>query len=143
MLFVKSKEYNDRLSICRACKFFESSTQSCGPLIVGEEVETEVLFKKKSIRLCGCVMPVKAKLSFANCPAKKWKQPLTLAEQKELKLFLLGLKERNKVEAHELTKLYQYKDIVTGAHNERTTCGACVKKDINTFLESLKDIDIV
>jgi len=43
MLFAKHNEYKRRLDICRACKFFESSTQSCGPLIVGEEVETEVV----------------------------------------------------------------------------------------------------
>jgi len=72
MLFVKHNEYKRRLDICRTCKFFEASTQSCGTLIVGDEVEIEVKFKRKTIKLCGCVMPVKAKLAFASCPASKW-----------------------------------------------------------------------
>jgi hypothetical protein len=142
MLFAKSNEYKRRLEICRTCKFFESSTQSCGPLIVGDEVETEVLFRKKSIKLCGCVMPVKAKLAFASCPASKWEGVLTLDEQIEFKRFLLDAQKKGRIDAIDLSKFYTFKDKATGAYNERSTCGACVKKDIKTFLESMKDVDV-
>jgi len=143
MLFAKSNEYKRRLEICRTCKFFEASTQSCGPLIVGDEVETnEVLFRKKSIKLCGCVMPIKAKLAFASCPASKWDGVLSMEEQIEFKRFLLDMKAQGRLEQKDMLRFYSFKDKATGAFNERSTCPPCVKKDINTFLESMKDVDV-
>jgi hypothetical protein len=142
MLFAKSNEYKRRLEICRTCKFFEPSTQSCGQLIVGEEVETEVLFRRKSIKLCGCVMPIKAKLAFASCPASKWEGVLSMEEQIEFKRFLLDMKAQGRLEQNDMLKFYTFKDKATGAFNERSTCPPCVKKDINTFLESMKDVEI-
>ena len=142
MLFAKSNEYKRRLEICRTCKFFQPSTQSCGTLIVGDEVETEVLFRKKSIKLCGCVMPIKAKLAFASCPASKWNGVLSMDEQIEFKRFLLDMKAQGRLEQNDMLKFYKFKDKATGAFNERSTCPPCVKKDINTFLESMKDVDV-
>ena len=142
MLFAKSNEYKRRLEICRTCKFFEPSTQSCGSLIVGDEVETEVLFRKKSIKLCGCVMPIKAKLAFASCPASKWNGVLSMDEQIEFKRFLLDMKAQGRLEQNDMLKFYSFKDKATGAFNERSTCPPCVKKDINTFLESMKDVNV-
>ncbi len=140
MLFAKHNEYKRRLDICRACKFFEPSTQSCGTLIVGDEVETEVLFRRKSIKLCGCVMPIKAKLAFASCPASKWNGVLSMDEQIEFKRFLLDMKAQGRLEQNDMLKFYKFKDKATGAFNERSTCPPCVKKDINSFLESMKDV---
>jgi hypothetical protein len=140
MLFAKHNEYKRRLDICRACKFFEASTQSCGPLIIGAEEEIEVKFKRKSINLCGCVMPVKAKLAFASCPASKWDGVLSMDEQIEFKRFLLDMKAQGRLEQKDMLKFYSFKDKATGAFNERSTCPPCVKKDINTFLESMKDV---
>ena len=143
MLFAKHNEYKRRLDICRACKFFEPSTQSCGTLILGDEVETtEVLFRRKSIKLCGCVMPVKAKLAFASCPASKWDGVLSIEEQIEFKRFLLDMKAQGRLEQKDMLKFYSFKDKATGAFNERSTCPPCVKKDINSFLESMKDVDV-
>ena len=142
MLFAKHHEYKRRLDICRACKFFEASTQSCGTLIVGDEVETEVLFRRKSIKLCGCVMPVKAKLAFASCPASKWDGVLSVEEQIEFKRFLLDMKAQGRLEQNDMLKFYSFKDKATGAFNERSTCPPCVKKDINSFLESMKDVEV-
>jgi hypothetical protein len=142
MLFAKHNEYKRRLDICRACKFFEPSTQSCGPLILGADEEIEVKFKRKSIKLCGCVMPVKAKLAFASCPASKWDGVLSLEEQIEFKRFLLDMKAQGRLEQNDMLKFYSFKDKATGAFNERSTCPPCVKKDINSFLESMKDVDV-
>ena len=142
MLFAKHNEYKRRLDICRACKFFEASTQSCGPLIIGADEEIEVKFKRKSIKLCGCVMPVKAKLAFASCPASKWDGVLSVEEQIEFKRFLLDMKAQGRLEQKDMLRFYSFKDKATGAFNERSTCPPCVKKDINTFLESMKDVDV-
>ena len=142
MLFAKHNEYKRRLDICRTCKFFEASTQSCGPLILGADEEIEVKFKRKSIKLCGCVMPVKAKLAFASCPASKWEGVLSIEEQIEFKRFLLDMKAQGRLEQKDMLRFYSFKDKATGAFNERSTCPPCVKKDINSFLESMKDVNV-
>jgi hypothetical protein len=138
MLFVKSSEYNRRLAICRNCKFFEASTQSCGSLIVGEEQEIEIMYKKKSIHLCGCVMPIKAKLSLASCPANKWKGMLTDAERNELLLLLEEIETTGKIDDNQRNQFYAYKDQITQAYNERSTCSACIKREIKQMRETLK-----
>jgi hypothetical protein len=87
-------------------------------------------------------MPVKAKLAFASCPASKWEGVLSMDEQIEFKRFLLDAQKKGRIDAIDLSKFYQFKDKATGAFNERSTCPPCVKKDINTFLESMKDVEI-
>lgn len=138
MLFVKSSEYNRRLAICRNCKFFEASTQSCGSLIVGGEEQIEVMYRKKSIHLCGCVMPIKAKLSLATCPAGKWKGLLTDEEKLALIELLDTIESTGKIDDAQRNKFYAYKDQITQAYNERSTCSACIKREIKTMRESLK-----
>ena len=138
MLFVRSSEYNRRLEICRNCKFFEASTQSCGSLIVGGEEQIEVLYRKKSIHLCGCVMPIKAKLSLATCPASKWKGLLTDEEKLALIELLDVIEATGKIDDAQRNKFYAYKDQITQAYNERSTCSACIKREIKTMRESLK-----
>jgi hypothetical protein len=50
------------------------------------------------------------------------------------------MKAKGRLEDKDLIKFYSFKDKATGAFNERSTCPPCVKKDINTFLESMKDV---
>lgn len=138
MLFVRSSEYNRRLEICRNCKFFEATTQSCGTLIVGGEEQIEVQYRKKSINLCGCVMPIKAKLSLATCPAGKWKGLLTDEEKIALIELLDVIEATGKIDDAQRNKFYAYKDQITQAYNERSTCSACIKREIKTMRESLK-----
>jgi hypothetical protein len=87
-------------------------------------------------------MPVKAKLAFASCPASKWDGVLSIEEQIEFKRFLLDMKAQGRLEQKDMLKFYSFKDKATGAFNERSTCPPCVKKDINLFLESMKDISV-
>jgi hypothetical protein len=138
MLFVRSSEYNRRLEICRNCKFFEASTQSCGSLIVGGEEQIEVMYRKKSIHLCGCVMPIKAKLSLATCPAGKWKGLLTDEEKLALIELLDTIESIGKIDDAQRNKFYAYKDQITQAYNERSTCSACIKREIKLMRETLK-----
>ena len=87
-------------------------------------------------------MAIKAKLAFASCPASKWDGVLSMQEQIEFKRFLLDMKAQGRLEDKDMLKFYKFKDKATGAFNERSTCAPCVKKDINLFLESMKDINV-
>jgi hypothetical protein len=51
-LFVTPEEYRDRYTICKTCEQFNSALKLC----------TE----------CSCFMPMKCKLSEAECPINLW-----------------------------------------------------------------------
>lgn len=68
----------ERLNTCRACKWYNKKFGTCGTPVVGsdeydeDEIEirnTKTHYRKK-IKLCGCFMNVKTKLTFASCPAE-------------------------------------------------------------------------
>ena len=83
-----------RIKTCQECKYYKKTTMSCGTLIIGDSVpeENEFNYRKKKVRLCGCVMPVKTKLVFAKCPLNKWDSfRLSKEEIDELKQFVNDL----------------------------------------------------
>jgi hypothetical protein len=49
---VSNEEYTDRINLCQNCDNYIRLTHQC--------------------RECGCIMNVKARLSAASCPIKKW-----------------------------------------------------------------------
>lgn len=134
MLLTTSKIKNDRLAICRNCKHFVSKTQSCGTLLVGNEVK----YKNTTKQLCGCIMPIKAHLKIASCPIHKWTSVLNQKDITALKKVMGELKgskvtgEQNK----ELTKLYNK---LFSKRDQVSSCPSCVKsmvKKLNELLES-------
>ena len=77
MFIVSAQTRANRLNTCRGCEHFVESTQSCGPLV------TEAFTDSK---LCGCHMPTKTRLKWAECPLGKWEAVITgeqLAEEFE------------------------------------------------------------
>lgn len=134
-LFVKTSEYKERLAKCQACKFYVSETRSCGPLIVGEEVETEVLYRKKSIKLCGCVMSIKAKLAYAKCPANKWNAVISPDQIQQLIAFVHKFSNATGMDSDGLKELKKFKEMVYGQQFQITNCVACIKRDLKNLRE--------
>ena len=73
MLYVNPETYDHRLGKCRKCEHYNLNTRTCGRLILGDTVKVD----GEDVKLCGCVMPVKAKLKIADCPLKKWSPQIT------------------------------------------------------------------
>lgn len=141
MLFVKQEEYKRRLAICYACKFYEPTTKSCGPLIIGKEVTTEVKYKRKSIHLCGCVMPLKAKQGIWSCPASKWDAILSREEVIEIRKSVLEFNKKPSANRDEVVWLYELYSRLYGQQTKPKFCGSCVKQTINKILSSLPDLE--
>lgn len=141
MLFVKHDEYLRRMSICRDCKFYEPTTKSCGPLIIGKEVETEVKYRRKSIRLCGCVMPVKAKQGIFGCPAQKWMPLLSKEQIISMRNIVLELKSKKILQIEDVKLLFQMKSELYGQKFKHQTCSTCVNKVIRNLLELLPELE--
>lgn len=141
MLFVKHEEYQRRLSICKECKFYEPTTRSCGPLIIGKNVETEVKFKRKTIRLCGCVMPIKAKQGIYGCPAQKWLPILSKEQIKAMRQIVLDIRDKKVLPMEDVKTLYALKSELYGQKFKPTTCSPCVNKVINDLLTNLPELE--
>ena len=135
----------DRLNICKSCKFYKPLTQSCGTLIVGQEVELEennVTYYKEKIKLCGCIMPIKTKLRFASCPARKW-YALDWKEEeiRALDEFIKRVHKANKIESDDLRLLYYWYSKVTGRNEQVSGCASCIRDLITEFRRQLNKID--
>lgn len=54
LLKVETEIFQERLSICKSCPEYISTTHQC--------------------KKCGCFMNIKAKIGHAECPLDKWEQ---------------------------------------------------------------------
>jgi hypothetical protein len=65
------KYWLQRYETCKRCTFSKSDLLdivTCGTPVVGEIVTVG----GKDIKLCGCIMKLKAKLESATCPLNLW-----------------------------------------------------------------------
>lgn len=134
---------DSRMKTCQECKHYRKTTMSCGTLIVGNTVpeENEFSYRKKKVRLCGCVMPVKTKLIFAKCPLNKWDSfRLSKEEIAELREFVGGL-PLSSLSRDQVKKLYEMKSKLTGRRESPSTCGSCVAGLIKEFKKQLELLD--
>jgi hypothetical protein len=126
-MLVSNKKYHDRLTVCRSCEFYKSSTKSCGTLLIGDAVE----YKGEVIELCGCVMPIKTKFPFAKCPANKWVNPDLQAIENRIKALRPPF-----TDAH-LHEISQLKTMLRG-EAMGVDCLACAQSEINELLRELQ-----
>lgn len=133
----------ERLTICRACKHFKESTQSCGTLILGNKMSPEDLAEaeannaithyRKKLRLCGCHMPYKTKLSLWRCPINKWgRYKLNEEETEALAAFISGLPTQGVYTAQMVKEAAAWFTKMTG---QRYACSSCKAKVIFDFLK--------
>jgi hypothetical protein len=139
-----------RLEICHSCKFYNETTKSCGTLILGANVENDELTAthyRKKIKLCGCVVRAKVKLSISKCPAEKWgrhtsKQgavPLTDEQIKNLAEFMKSLEGKNTIFNEERVNLFKWANKVSSTYVEASTCGTCVAEVIAALNRIVKE----
>lgn len=138
MIFSPRKEREERMSICRSCEYYKEETRSCGTLIMGDDLgELVDVGKKRKVRLCGCIMPLKTKFKIASCPLKKWGSELSKEDLKELKE-LFGRIEGDRMKTEDATKLVQAYNKTFGANKQVTSCGACLRDLVKEIKETLK-----
>lgn len=128
MFTVSAQTRANRLNTCRGCEHFVESTQSCGPLVVEAFTDSE---------LCGCHMPTKTRLKWAECPLGKWEAVITGEHINEVREFLDTVD--NDVKAltdQDLADLYNR---VLGTHEQATSCGGCNRKMLKTLKKLLNE----
>ena len=128
MFYVSAQKHSDRLHICKACKYYENSTKSCGTLIVGRRIT----YKGKKVKLCGCVMPIKAKLKVGSCPLDKWTSLIDKEHLEEIKQIINSVE--GSITGDQNQRLTQLWNIAAGDNRKVSSCNSCV----NGMIEKLK-----
>lgn len=126
MLFTNDKVRRERLDTCNACKYYNTTTRTCGPLGIGKEVT----YRRQKKQLCGCVMPVKARLKMASCPLGKWKSEVGRAELLQIGQYLESRQPGRWTEAEREQVVALY-NVTTGASEPVTTCTGCLENMVN------------
>lgn len=136
-----------RLQLCLACKFYNDNTKSCGTLILGDRVENDeetTTHYRKKIKLCGCVVRAKVKISLFKCPADRWGRhtskkgvvALDSGQIQRLGDFLKTLDGKNRISNDERVMIYKWANKVSDIYVQEGTCSDC----IITILDALKRV---
>lgn len=136
MITIKAPEYNKRLEICRACPHFVESSGSCGTFLKGDLIT--VKGRKKKIRTCGCVMRIKAKLTWASCPINSWEGYITKATIKAVEALLKSLDEKPILKADKIQDFFDTYNKAFNKNKQVTNCVGCVKEMIKEMKDALK-----
>jgi hypothetical protein len=128
MFIVSAQTRANRLNICRECEHFVGSTKSCGPLV------TEAFTDSK---LCGCHMPTKTRLKWAECPLGKWGAVITAEQLKQVEEFLDIVKSDPKsLTDGDLADIYNR---VLGTHEPASNCSGCNRKMVQTLKKLINE----
>jgi hypothetical protein len=137
MIFTTQKQREERMAICKSCKHYRTSTNSCGTLLLGEEVT----YRKKKVKLCGCVMPLKTQFKTSSCPIEKWHSTVDASALESIREIVEQVNKTRKVNIDEATQLIEVYNKVFGANRDvkkAIGCGGCMKEIIKEFNEVLK-----
>lgn len=137
MLFVTNQTRTERLKTCEGCKYYKADTKSCGELLRPRKL-------RNGVKLCGCYMPVKARLKVASCPAGYWEAKVTPETLDEIRAVLNYSGNLEPEQVQKLTDLYNE---VVGANAKPTSCSSCLRLMLDELKEFLdmdaeKEIDV-
>jgi hypothetical protein len=128
---VHPAQQQERLNICKKCKFYNDGW--CGTPLIGGTVEPEennVTYYKEKIKLCGCWMP--------SCPAHKW-HALNWSKREiaQLDTFIGKVKDATKIEQSDVNELYAWYSKITKQVQKPSQCPSCIRDLIKEFRRQL------
>ena len=149
-MIVSSTIQADRITICKGCKYYKPLTRSCGTLLIGGSVDEADVIKankvthyKRKVRLCGCVMTVKTKYTWASCPIGKWGTVgVSKDELVQVKKLLVKYEGKTSFDYHEIKPLFTAMSKISGKNIAPTTCGNCVAQMLEDLRKATQDIEI-
>ena len=126
-------------------------TNGLDNLIIGNDVSEEILaennvtYYKKEFTLCGCVMPIKTKLSMATCPANKWTSSLTDSDIEEIREFLKSINvttdgkfKVQRISGEQVKTIFEWMKKLKGQPVEITSCGKWVEDAVKSLIEEIQ-----
>jgi hypothetical protein len=140
MIFTDRNTRNQRLEICKACPHYIESTRTCGPLIIGEDQGELVKIdgRKRKVRLCGCIMPVKTRLKTSKCPLGKWGSLVDAEALKALKIFVQEMESKGAIKTSNIQPFLDAYNKAFDTNKKYTSCSTCIKQMYQEAKEALK-----
>ena len=140
MIFIDRKTREERMIICKGCEYYNETTRSCGTLVLGDDLGelVKVKGKKRKVRLCGCVIPVKTKFKTASCPLKKWTSKVDADALKDLQKLVKIADQYRRFSNEELKQFYKAYNQTFGASKELSSCSSCVRQMVQEAREAIK-----
>jgi len=128
------------MTICKGCEHYNETTRSCGTLVLGDDIGelVEVKGKKRKVRLCGCVIPVKTKFKTASCPLKKWRSKVDADALKDLQKLVKIADQYRRFSNEELKQFYKAYNQTFEAAKELSSCSSCVRQMVQEAREAIK-----
>ena len=141
MIFIDRKTREERMSICKGCDHYNETTRSCGTLVLGDDLGelVSVKGKKRKVRLCGCVMPMKTKFKTASCPIGKWKSAVDNKAIADLQKLVEIADKYQRFSNEELKLFYQSYNQTFGASKQLSSCSSCVRQMVQEAREAIKN----
>ena len=129
------------MSICKGCEHYNETTRSCGTLVLGDDLGelVSVKGKKRKVRLCGCVMPMKTKFKTASCPLKKWVSKVDADAIKDLQKLVEIADKYQRFSNEELKQFYKAYNQTFEAGKQLSSCTSCVKQMVQEAREAIKN----
>lgn len=149
-MVVSNTRYHQRLAVCESCEHYREQeflnkiglnvkARFCGEKFVGEWVEHEGKQKK----LCGCVMAVKAKGLWWNCPLGKWPNhvisPIEIEEAEKFIKKASRIKSTNPEYKSIVNEYYQLKSSITGRELMPDYCDVCFRAELASMKQQVDE----
>lgn len=125
---ISSKEKaKKRIEICEGCEHFKPSSRTCGTPIVGNWIG--------DVKLCGCFMDAKTKISFSSCPFSLW-DDLQVTKNDYLAMKKLLHEVNHQIDGGQKKTLFEMTKKYFGSKTTSSNCKPC----LNKALEQIKRI---
>lgn len=135
-MFVRTDTYNQRMSTCKACEHYVTTTGTCGTIGVGSVVDND----GERTRTCGCVMKLKCKFRLSACPLGKWTRTVSDKDVAEMVYTYNKYKDAERLTGAQIREIVGVFEKATGKSGESTQCAPCIKKYIEEIGLALKQL---
>lgn len=135
---------NERMHICIECPVYNSTTRTCGmPLNKLNPFAQPVTLNGVTFKPCGCFLDLKTKMTFMNCPAKKWPQVVDPELVEQARQLVEEVKRTNVLSDSNRKLLTQLDTIMKGTNTKTSSCVPCVNKIIDELNNQLKREEVL
>lgn len=135
---VTPEDYAKRIEACGACIHFIEKTGTCGTLVLGGKVE----HNDQEVKLCGCVMSLKARLRGSTCPVERWEkdeisehEDQFLSDARRLVRKLKRVIEKTGgLSQGEISLLAEFHSVTHGSKPRKSSnCAPCIKNNLTAL----------
>lgn len=135
---------NERMHICIECPIYNSTTRTCGtPLNKLNPFAKSVTLDGVTFKPCGCFLDIKTRMTFSDCPGKRWPKVVDDELLEQAKALIAEVKSTNVLSDSNRKLLRQLDSLMKGTNTQVTSCIPCINKMISELENQLKREEVL